>query len=128
MKNNLLAGSIAGFISGLSGVLFGGLGNYLNLYGKPPISVIDWTIYWIIITTILGSLFGVIYDKIYNAIPGTGVSKGIRFGLGIWFIKDIATAIYLGFERANVNVLAVVWVGFFIWFVYGLIIGKLYRK
>jgi hypothetical protein len=128
IKSGVLAGLIAGVIAGVSGVLFGGLGAMVGLYGTPPISVVLWTIYWMIITPIFGAIFGVLYQMLYDSIPGEGIKKGAAAGLMVWLIKDIATAVYLGAEQAAVSVIAIVWVGFFIWFVYGLVIGLIYEK
>jgi hypothetical protein len=128
IKSGAVAGAVAGVVGGISGVLFGALGTILGLYGTPPISVVEWTIYWMIITTIFGAIFGVLYEMLYDSIPGEGIKKGAAAGLMVWLIKDIATAVYLGAEQAAVSVIAIVWVGFFIWIVYGLAIGKLYTK
>ena len=116
-------------VGGISGVIFGGgLGSTLGLIPSSPIPVMEWTIYWIIITLIFGIIFGFIYEKLYDSIPGKGIMKGLSAGFMIWLIKDVATAAYLGAERANVSITAILWVGFFIWIVYGLVIGKLYTK
>ena len=129
MKNGGVAGAIAGLVGGISGVLFAAIGSQLGIFGTPPnITPMEFTIYWLIITTIFGAIFGVIYAKVYDSIPGIGILKGLTAGLAIWLIKDIATGVYLGAERAAVSVIAIFWVGFFIWVVYGLVIGKLYKK
>jgi hypothetical protein len=129
MKHGVIAGAVAGVASGIVGVLFAAIGSQLGFFGTPPnITPMEFTIYWLIITTIFGAIFGVIYAKVYDSIPGNGIFKGIIAGLTIWLIKDIATGVYLGAERARVSVIAIIWVGFFIWIVYGLVIGKLYKK
>ena len=128
IKSGVVAGIIAGVVAGVSGVLFGGLGAFLGLYGTPPISLVAWTIYWMIITTIFGAIFGFLYETLYDSIPGEGIKKGAAAGLMVWLIKDIATGVYLGAEQAAVSVVAIIWVGFFIWIVYGLVIGILYTK
>ena len=129
MKRGVIAGAVAGFAGGIAGVLFAVIGTKLGFFGTPPnITPMQFTIYWLIITTIFGAIFGVIYAKVYDTIPGKGILKGLTAGLAIWLIKDIATGVYLGAERARVSVIAIIWVGFFIWIVYGLVIGKLYKK
>ena len=129
MKCGGAAGAVAGLAGGISGVIFGAIGYQLGLYGTPPdVTIMEWSVYWIIITVIFGAIFGLIYEKMYDCIPKEGIWKGITAGLAIWLIKDIATGVYLGFERAPVSVIAIIWVGFFIWIVYGLIIGILYKK
>jgi hypothetical protein len=129
MKNGLVVGAIAGLIAGISGVILGGgVGSTLGFIPTSPIPVMEWTAYWIIITLIFGIIFGFIYEKLYDSIPGKGISKGLLTGFTIWLIKDVATAAYLGAERANVSIIAILWVGFCIWIVYGLVIGKLYKK
>jgi len=129
MKRGVVAGAVAGLASGIAGVLFAAIGSQIGIFGTPPnITPMEFTIYWLIITTIFGAIFGVIYAKVYDSIPGKGILKGLTAGLAIWLIKDIATGAYLGAERAPVSVVAIIWVGFFIWVVYGLVIGILYKK
>jgi hypothetical protein len=128
MKNGVVAGVIAGLVGGISAVIFGGVGYYLGLYGLRVITVEEWSAYTIILTIIYGTIFGVIYAIMYDSIPGKGILKGVMAGLLIWFIKDITTGIDLAIEREPVSVIAMIWVGFFTWIVYGLVIGKLYKK
>jgi hypothetical protein len=108
--------------------LGGGIGSALGLIPDSPIPVVEWTIYWLVITLVFGTIFGMMYEKVYDSIPGKGIMKGLIAGLAIWLIKDIATGAYLGAERAKVSVIAIIWVGFTIWIVYGLVIGLLYKK
>ena len=128
MKRGVVAGAVAGLVGGISAVIFGGIGYQLGLYGLRVISVMEWTIYTIILTVIYGAIFGIIYAKIYDSIPGKAILKGITAGSIIWFIKDIATGVDLALEREPVSVIAMIWVGFFTWIVYGLVIGILYKK
>jgi hypothetical protein len=129
MKRGIVAGAIAGLAGGISGVLFAAIGSQLGIFGTPPnITPMEFTIYWLIISTIFGAIFGMIYAKVYDLIPGKSILKGLIAGLALWLIKDIATGVYLGVERAPVSVIAIIWVGFFIWVVYGLVIGVLYKK
>ena len=129
MKRGYVAGVIAGVAAALSGILFAALGSQIGLFGTPPnITPMQFTIDWLIITTILGAIFGVIYARVYDLMPGKGIVKGLIAGSAIWLIKDIATGAYLGAERAPVSVFAIIWVGFFIWIIYGLVIGALYKK
>lgn len=128
MKSGIVAGAIAGVVGGISAIVFGGIGSQLGLYGLAVITVEEWSVYTIILTVIYGAIFGVLYARMYDSIPGGGLSKGATAGLLIWFIKDITTGIDLGLEREPVSVVAMLWVGFFTWIVYGLVIGKLYKK
>ena len=129
MKNGFVAGAIAGVVNGLTGVLFAGLGAQLGLYGIPEnIIAEEWVIYWMAITTALGTIFGATFTRMYDSIPREGITKGAIAGLLIWLTKDVSTGIYLGAEHAPVSVIAIIWVGFFMWIGYGLVIGKLYEK
>ena len=128
MKSGIVAGVIAGVVGGISAIIFGGLGSMLGLYGLAVITVEEWSIYTIILTVVYGAIFGVLYAKLYDGIPGEGILKGAMAGLIVWFIKDVTTGIDLGLEREPISVVAMLWVGFFTWIVYGLVIGKLYKK
>jgi hypothetical protein len=128
MKNGIVAGAIAGVAGGISAILFGGIGYYLGLYGLRVITVVEWSIYTMILTVIYGIIFGVIYAQVYNCFPGEGIWKGALAGLLIWFIKDVTTGIDLGLEQEPISIIALIWVGFFTWIVYGLVIGLLYKK
>ena len=128
MKRGVVAGAVAGLAGGISAVVFGGIGYQLGLYGLRVITVMEWTVYTIILTVIYGAIFGMIYAKVYDSIPGKGILKGVTASSIIWFIKDITTGIDLALEREPVSVVAMIWVGFFTWIVYGLVIGILYKK
>ena len=128
VKSGIIAGIIAGVFGGISAIIFGGIGYYLGLYGLRVITVEEWSIYTMILTIIYGLIFGVLYAKMYDSIPGEGKWKGVISGLLIWMIKDIMTAIDLYLEQEPIDGLAMIWVGFFTWIVYGLVIGKLYKK
>jgi hypothetical protein len=78
---------------------------------------------------IWGVIFGVVYSILYNSIPGKGVLKGLCYGILIWLIKDIAAGSYIALIGIGTNyALALILVGFFMWIVYGFILGHFYKK
>jgi hypothetical protein len=128
IKKGIVAGAIAGLAGGISAIIFGGIGATLGLYGLRVLTVEEWSIYTIILTLVYGIIIGVIYGKMHDSMPGKGIWKGTTAGLLVWLIKDVTSGIDLAIEQEPISVIAMIWVGFFTWIVYGLVIGKLYRK
>jgi len=144
MKSRIYAGAIAGVITGLLSGTIMNIGLLIGLYGVPsgailstPLEkVIVLFVGWVVLTVILGSCFGLVFSKAYDIIPGKGMRKGLFFGLLIWFIKDIAAGAYLilvgslgplnlQWVAAGVNLVVL---GFYMWPIYGLVLGALYKK
>ena len=140
------AGAIAGFIAGIVSIIFYYVGGMIGLYSLGAENIrlaiirfvatrilgipLDATlaVFTIIITIIFGAIFGIIYSKFYNSIPGQDIKKGLYFGVMIWFIKDIAGGTYVALMGGITFATELIFVGFFMWIVYGPIIGKLYTK
>ena len=140
MKSGLSAGIIAGLIAGLFSAILIIAGRLAGLYGvfeRPTMyGLFIFSIGWIIITVFFGFAFGFIYEKIYDSIPGKGIKKGLFFGLMVWFIKDITAGIYsiysgimisdlLEWAALGVNLIVI---GVYMWPVYGIALGYLYKK
>lgn len=139
MKSGILSGLVAGLISGSLSAILVVIGRSMRLYGvlAPPGNLIYFSIGWIVITIILCTSFGLLYTRFYDLLPGTGIKKGLYFGLLIWFIKDIAAGAYLIFSgsttpggliewiTAGVNLIVI---GLYMWVIYGLVLGVLYEK
>ncbi|WP_455369966.1 hypothetical protein [[Eubacterium] cellulosolvens] len=146
MKSVYAAGAIAGLVGGIVGVIFYIIGGMLGLIPVGPENIILLTIRFIatrilglpvdavlaviniIVTIIFGAIFGMIYSKFYDSIPGKDITKGLYFGLMIWFIKDIAAGVYVALMGGISFAIQLIFVGFFMWIVYGPIISKLYTK
>jgi hypothetical protein len=136
MKNAVLAGLIAGLVSGIVSSLLvfaslsiGLLGaNIIGVAGQPEIT--NSAIYTILLTVIFGTLVALIYAKFYDSIPGEGLKKGLYFGLMIWFVKDIMAAAYIVLPMMRPAIVGVnlIVIGFYIWVIYGLVLGYLYKK
>lgn len=140
------AGAIAGFIAGIVSIIFYYVGGMIGVYSLGAENIrlaiirfvatrilgipLDATlaVFTIIITIIFGAIFGVIYSKFYNSIPGQDIKKGLYFGLMIWLIKDIAGGTYVALMGGITFATELIFVGFFMWIVYGPIICKLYTK
>ena len=139
MKRGIVASAIAGLISGLLSATLVAIGRLIGLYGvlTPPGNLFIFSTGWIVLTIIFCTSFGLLYTKIYNLLPGKGIKKGLYFGLMIWFIKDIAAGAYLIFSgimtpggiiewvTAGVNLIVI---GLYMWPIYGLALGALYKK
>ena len=101
----------------------------MGLFGMPPGFVAGLVVTVIVLTVVFGAIFGAIYSKLCDSIPGEGVMKGLYFGLMIWLIHDISQSAFLAFVDKEITLaISTVFAGFFIWIVYGLVIGKLYKK
>ncbi|MCW4033006.1 MAG: hypothetical protein NWF08_06395 [Candidatus Bathyarchaeota archaeon] len=139
MKNAVLASAIAGLISGLLSTIIVLIGRLMKLFGvlAPLENAFMFSVGWIVLTVIFCIFFGLLYKRIYDLIPGKGIMKGLFFGLLIWFIKDIAAGAYLIFSgtvvaegllewiAAGVNLIVM---GSYMWVIYGLVLGTLYKK
>jgi hypothetical protein len=137
MKNGILAGAIAGVIMGICTVIIGFISVYYLGIKQPTYDVEAWTptlTIWLTLAQISlgiiwGSIFGAIYTFVCDLIPNKGIIKGLYYGLLLWLIKDIAAGSYTALMIMNVTVaIDLIYYGFFMWTIYGLILGYLYKK
>lgn len=136
MKNAILAGAIAGLVSGIVSSLLVFVGLSIGLLGAniivsaSQLQKTNSAIYIILLTVIFGTLVALIYSKFYDSIPGEGLKKGLYFGLMIWFVKDIMAAAYIAMPMMQPAIIGVnlIVVGFYVWVIYGLVLGVLYKK
>jgi uncharacterized membrane protein YagU involved in acid resistance len=132
LRNSIIAGLIAGFFAGIAATII----KISNLHGWFSITPYEsipfnmqiiaqvemiWHILW-------GIIFGVFYAFFYDYISGTGVKKGIIYGLIIWIIVNFRfaaiNAVYGYYQWSIPDALS----GFFaISIVYGLVLGYLYK-
>jgi len=136
MKSAVFAGAIAGIVCGIVETIMAPiLVDLLKILEAPGGQEI-WDLPMIMLALlasislglIWGSIFAMIYNLIYGVIPGRGVMKGLRFGLMIWLVKDIAAASYLATWLQIPLAKAFILYGSFMWIAYGLVLGALYRK
>lgn len=135
MSRIIVVGAIAGFIIGIVFFIFGALFVRFEII-EPPVSLEIWRGLYVLVIlasislgVIWGVIFGVVYSLLYNSVPGKGVLKGLCFGILIWLIKDIAAGSYIALIGIGTNyALALILVGFFMWIVYGFILGYFYKK
>ena len=129
MKNVILAGTIAGFISGISCAIIGHTYYSMRLYGFTPGTLMELTVFMAVLTIIFGVIFSLIYARFYSLIPGEGFKKGLYFGLMIWLIKDIAAGSYVAFVARNIDIgIDLIIGGLYMWGIYGIALGYLYKK
>lgn len=137
MKSGIFAGAIAGVIMGILTVIIGFTSVFYIGIIQPTYDIETWTISLTMLLTlaqislglIWGIIFGVIYTLVYDIIPRKGVTKGLLFGLLIWLIKDIAAGSYAALMLMQTKVaINLIYYGFFMWTIYGLILGYLYKK
>jgi len=135
MNRIIVVSAIAGSIVGIVFFIFGAIFVRIGII-EPPVSLEIWReLYGLVILAsislgvIWGVIFGAIYSILYNSIPGKGVLKGLCYGILIWLIKDIAAGSYIALIGIGTNyALALILVGFFMWIVYGFILGYFYKK
>ncbi len=95
----------------------------IGLFEMPAGDMITISATMIILTIIFGAIFGEIFAKFF------GKMKGINFGLLIWLIKDIAAGAYIALIDNLVSAaIGLIFIGFFMWIVYGYVLGMLYKK
>jgi len=137
MKNGIYAGAIAGVIMGICTVIIGFTTVFYIGIKEPTYDVETWTptlTIWLTLAQIAlgviwGSIFGAIYTFVYDLIPKKGIIKGLYYGLLLWLIKDIAAGSYAAFMLMQRSIaIDLVYYGFFMWTIYGLILGYLYKK
>ncbi len=137
MKNAILAGAVAGAVADIavvaSAYVFANIGVFEPLGGSMEI----WTpSMWILLSVahlsldiFWGMIGGAAFSFLYSLIPGKDAVKGLYFGLSIWVIKDVAAGSYLALIMMEVNAgIMLIIVGFFMWIVYGPVLGYLYKK
>jgi len=137
MKSGIFAGAIAGVIMGICTVIIGFTSVFYIGIMQPTYDIETWTptlTIWLALAQISlgliwGSIFGAIYTFVYDIIPRKGVIKGLYFGLLIWLIKDIAAGSYTALMLMEVKTaINLIYYGFFMWTIYGLILGYIYKK
>jgi len=129
MKSGVVAGAIGGLVGSIVAVLIVVLESLFVGLEPTPIPVEQIIVTFFAITIIFGAIFGAIYQKLYDPIPGTGILKGVYFGLMVWLIKDVATAPYLAFIDMQTQLaIDYVFIGFFAFIPYGAVLGALYKK
>ena len=136
MKSSILAGAIAGSIMGIMNFV---LGYMLSIIGVTEPLGGSWEIAQSLLMLIVlalfslsviwGIFFGVIYGRFFDNIPGKGIMKGLVYGILVWIAKDVAAGSYvtLIFMATSISINLIL-VGFFMWIVYGLVLGYLYKK
>ncbi len=137
MKNGILAGVIAGVIMGICTVIIGFTSVFYIGFKEPTYGIEGWTpmlTMWLTLAQVTlgiiwGSIFGAIYTLVYDILPKKGIIKGLIYGLLLWLIKDIAAGSYAALMLMNIPVAVdLIFYGFFMWTIYGLILGYLYKK
>ena len=137
MKSGLTAGAIAGIVTGIVsfalGPMLAQIGIIEPLGGTweiwDPSFYVVYALAFISLALIWGTIFGLIYSRYYDSAPGKGVIKGLLFGLMIWLIKDVAAGSYVALMWVEISIsVALIIAGFFMWIVYGLVLGYLYKK
>lgn len=133
MSNSLMrgfySGLIAGCIGGVVGLVFGLIGSMIGLYEIASIPITYIAGSFMLFSIIFGGIWGLLFFRFYDSIPGVGITKGLLFGLMLWMLKDLMTGSYIAFSLANIPIATtIMFGGFFLQAVYGLIIGVIYKK
>jgi len=92
MKKIIIGGLIAGLVIFVVGMIFGNL--TAELYELSPMSFFKpmdqaWFIKMIIYDFALGLLLAYVYSVIKVGVPGSGINKGLLFGLLIFLVGTL---------------------------------------
>jgi hypothetical protein len=142
MKEGILPGAIAGLLGGIAAGTVAAIGSAMQLWVVLEHPIIFTFDFWLgqvgshtFINLIWGILFGVMYPKVYNIVPKKGITKGLIYGMTIWFIVGFINLFYWIVWAALLNhwsgvILNFGWyaVGIAHYIVYGLVLGLLYKK
>lgn len=143
MKGGTLPGAIAGLIGGSAAALTtitGPMVGFFKIPGAPPAPTLDFLIgqagTHIFFNMVWGTIFGtILFPKVYNLVPSKGIVKGLIFGLTVFLMDTVHTAMYnlgLGLKLSIASLIFLfewgTFVGFFQAFFFGLVLGALYKK
>ncbi|MCW4032908.1 MAG: hypothetical protein NWF08_05905 [Candidatus Bathyarchaeota archaeon] len=133
VSRGIYLGAIAGLIGGVAAFLSRVGITITGLYPLPveldPSSLFNVLAgYHIILNTIWAIVLGAIYTKVYNLVPGTGLIKGVFYGLIFFLVASFRMIPYFTLWGDLVNGLGWGYVGFFNALYFGILIGILYRK
>ena len=81
----------------------------------------------ILLGVIWGTIFGIFYSILYDSIPGQGISKGLTYGMIVFLISRIRDVSYGMVYDFIPFAIAIAFVGFFIFLIYGVVLGLLYK-
>jgi hypothetical protein len=145
-KYSLMSGFHPGAIAGLMGGIAAGLVTYsIPLLGLQPILGLPadqpFDVYMfqslshIFVNMFWGTIFGLMFTQVYDLVPCKRITKGLIYGLIIWFLTTFHGYTYFHSMLAAVGVwwtfpvsLAEDLVGVANAIVFGLVLGLLYRK
>jgi len=132
MKNSIISGAIAGLFSGISGFVFTIIyADFMGLsYPYSPADIIpisNIATNEILLGVIWGAIFGIFYSILYDSIPGQGLSKGLTYGMLVFLISRIRPVFYAMTGGDIPNAIAITFVGFFMFLIYGILLGLLYK-
>jgi len=74
-------------------------------------------------------LFVMVYDILYKGIPGTGIKKGLTYGLLMWLVGALSGMVTMPFYMTIASTVIVYWViqALVLNLLRGLIIGWIYK-
>ena len=139
MKNDAISSKVvlAGIIAGIMGAISLALSRIMASILELPVALpgfmnFDFMMNYLLaeigMTSIFGVLFAIMYSKTYDRIPGTGILKGLVFGLVIWLFSNINVASYLWIYWNYLTAIHYIYAGFFTLAPFGLVLGALYKK
>jgi hypothetical protein len=132
IKNGIHPGAIAGLVGG---TIMWGIGIVGGAAGLWPPTVPDPDFWFILSQTgahvlfnmIWGIVFGILFVMFYKNIPSKGISKGIVFGLTVYFITTLRGAIgYLAYGYLITFYTHAI-LSLCMFFIVGLVLGHLYK-
>ena len=92
MKKILIGGLLSGAIILIMGVVFGGMSAEMyklspQVFWKPMGG--DWFSKMVMLDIVSGLVLACIFSIIKGALPGTGLIKGLSFGIIVWLVGPL---------------------------------------
>jgi cation transporter-like permease len=92
MKKVIVAGLLAGIVILVVGMVFGSL--TADMYKMSPAGMWkpmggNWFTQMVIYDIVVGLILSYVFSIVSNAIPGSGLQKGLIFGLLMWLVGNV---------------------------------------
>lgn len=132
MKSGAFYGTVAGMVSGIASTISMVIG--VNLGVWEYIGLLSSTffttnhIFEIVVAIVYGAIFGAIYSMYHDSTPGKGILKGLVYGLILYLLSSFRSVVLAFGYGYTQYAIALFWLGFFTWIVYGLVLGYFYKN
>ena len=136
MKSGNLAIFFAAVIAAVSAVVFSIIFGVIGIAVTtvdPVLIKPDWVLLWVSVVILMDvfwyTFFGLIFTRVYDIVPGKGILKGLVYSYIVFLISNIRFSVFqLAFWQCPQWLWSFNILGIFIWTVWGLALGALYKK